>query len=367
MNTNLIYVPIEPLTERYTEQWYRLLPEAFKAAGFDVTVIDGTPLLENEIRTGAFLDINSTVHYKMTQLQKISSMFMDGKIKHGTIFFFGDVEFWGIESVRLLAQMNKVKVYLTGFLHAASYTREDAFSIAAPYQKYTEVGWLAALDHVYVGSNYHKNQVVKLRLAPVNALELEERIKVTGNPLFPEEYHFYANFQPKKPKVLMTNRFDEEKRPLQTLALFCVLKQGFPDWEFVVTSGRKKLNLNEEALRAMTERGIEFKLGLTKTQYHQELEEAYMVVTHSIEENYGYCIAEALHYRCIPLMRSGLSHEEFIPKDWPNRSDFFFNSRDEALDKAWKWLSAEGDSNLPEPDYGAVGRIVYHLQSLNYQ
>ena len=70
----LIVVPIEPLTERYSEQWYRKFPEAFNAEGYNVVTIDGQPLLENEIKVGAFLDINSTVHYKMSQLQTIAKL-----------------------------------------------------------------------------------------------------------------------------------------------------------------------------------------------------------------------------------------------------------------------------------------------------
>ena len=148
MTRPLIYIPIEPITERYTEQWYRCLPPQFKAAGFDVTVVDGTPLLNNEIKVGTFLDINSTTHYKWSQLMRISRLFQTGQIADGSVFFFGDIEFWGLEAVRLLADMNGVKVKLTGFLHAASYTFEDVFEVAAPYQQYTEVGWIAALDEV---------------------------------------------------------------------------------------------------------------------------------------------------------------------------------------------------------------------------
>ena len=95
MTRPLIYIPIEPITERYTEQWYRCLPPQFKAAGFDVTVVDGTPLLNNEIKVGTFLDINSTTHYKWSQLMQISRLFQTGQIADGSVFFFGDIEFWG--------------------------------------------------------------------------------------------------------------------------------------------------------------------------------------------------------------------------------------------------------------------------------
>ena len=75
----MILVPIEPLVERYSESWYRNLPRLFENRGFEVTVIDGVPL-EQTVKVGTFLDINSTVHYKMTQMQCIAKLFHEGKV-----------------------------------------------------------------------------------------------------------------------------------------------------------------------------------------------------------------------------------------------------------------------------------------------
>lgn len=313
-NSQLVLVPLEPLFERYTESWYRNLPTLFDSYGFDVQVIDGVTL-EDEIKVGSFLDINSTTHYKFTQLQQISKMFHTGQIRDGCIFFFSDTEFWGLESVRLLAQMNKVNIYITSFCHAASYTKEDAFSVATPYQKYTELGWFACSDIVFVGSNYHKQQIIKERLRPYGAKHLESVLKVSRNPLFPDDYPGTNENVPKQKKVLLTNRFDHEKRPNETLQLFQQLKPRFPEWEFVVTTGRSTFKGSEDltlARKLEAEGVIQIKAGLTKAQYHQELSEAAIMVTHSIEENYGYCIAEALLHNCHVVARQGLSHDEFL-------------------------------------------------------
>lgn len=307
----IIYVPIEPLAERYTEQWYRRIPEAFRMAGFEVEVIDGQPLTDT-VKVGTFLDINSTTHYKWSQLMQISKLFQDRKVVPGSVFFFGDIEFWGIEAVRLLATMNQVPIKMTGFLHAGSYTKEDAFAVAAPYQQYTEVGWVACMDRVFVGSDYHRKAFYERRLTPLKANHLIDRIVVTSNPVFLEEYPKIT--VPKQKKVLLTNRFDHEKRPAETLQLFAYLKGRFPEWEFVVTTGRAELRGTPADMRCLADcvtKGIVIvKAGLTKAQYHQELAEAYMMVSHSIEENYGYCIVEAAIYDCIPLLRAGCSHDE---------------------------------------------------------
>lgn len=318
MTRPLILVPIESLTERYTEQWHRNIPPVFRAYGFDVTVIEGQPLLDNDIKVGAFLDINSTAHYKWSQLQQISALFHHGKVAPNTVFFFSDIEFWGLEAVRLLADMNQIPVKIAGFLHAASYTREDAFSIAAPYQQYTEVGWIAALDKVFVGTHYHKSAVVERRLLPLQASELANRIMVTGNPLFPSEYPDFN--VPKENIVVLTNRFDYEKRPNKTLELFARAKRKFPDWRFLVCTGRKTLRSNKPELvaqaRELERQGVvEIHDGLTKNQYHEILARSKIMVSHSVEENFGYSIIESMLYNCTPLLRKGVSHSELVQID----------------------------------------------------
>lgn len=348
-DTTAFLIPIEPLQERYSEQWYRRLPEAFSDAGYEVVVIDGEPL-EQEVKVGTFLDINSTCHYKATQLQKIAALFHQQKVPDGSVFFFFDVEFWGLEQVRLLAQMNKLDIVITGFLHAASYTKEDAFAIAASYQKYTEVGWVSACDEVYVGSEYHRKAVIERRLYPLGAHYLAKRIINTGNPVFPDEYTPFKT--KKKKKFVLTNRPDKEKRPMQTLALFRALKYVYPDWEFVVTTGRSTYRGTDGRAIAFAkelakEKVITLKANLTKEQYHKELSDARFMVTHSIEENYGYCIAEAIHYGVIPIMRQGLSHNEFVRGKGKRVTDYTFLTKgarsDYQIAKAWIERSNAGE------------------------
>lgn len=343
------YVPIEPLTERYTESWYRNFPRSLRVMArpnTKVVTIDGEPLIADEVKVGTFLDINSTVHYKCTQLAAIASLFQEGKVQSGDCFFFGDVEFWGIESVRLMAQMNNVSVRLTGFLHAASYTIEDAFAVAEPYQKYTEVGWLAALDEVFVGSQYHKNAVVERRLKPLGREDLANRICVTGNPFFSEDYALKSPVSKQK-KLILPNRFDWEKRPNLSLQLAYLAKKEIPDLEVVVTTSRKTFRSNRQWLtdlaRGMEKDGIiTIKEGLSKAEYHEELASSKVMLSTSIEENFGYCIAEALWYNTYPLLpRSVGSHSEMVKED----SSFLYDSEDEVVNKIKHLLSRDDSVN----------------------
>jgi glycosyltransferase involved in cell wall biosynthesis len=363
---DLILVPIESLSERYTEQWYRNFPPAFSEAGFNVIVVDGDPLLENEIKVGSFLDMNSTAHYKFSQLQKISKMFHEGLVKQDTVFFFSDIEFWGLESVRLMADMNGIDVKLAGFLHAASYTKEDAFSIAAPYQQYTEVGWVASLDVVFVGSQYHKDAFIERRLSVIGTSDLADKIVVTGNPVFKDEYPEFNTV--KENIVVLTNRFDSEKRPDETLKLFSEVKKIFPDWRFLVCTGRSEFRSNEPSLvtlaRNLEREGvIEIHSGLSKSQYHEILSKAKVMVSHSIEENFGYSLIEALHYDCPTLLRRGLSHTEIVQ----NNECLLFITEEEALIKLQDLMVnplSTKPSSYVGPYYKSLNNITQRLLDL---
>jgi glycosyltransferase involved in cell wall biosynthesis len=344
--TNLFIVPIEPLEERYTGEWYKFFPEAFAAKGFTVTTIDGESLSDS-VDVGTFLDMNSTIFYKAAQMQKIARMFRGKLVKDGDIFFISDLEFWGIESLRLMAQINGVKIQIYGFLHAASYTLEDAFAVAAPYQKYTELGWLKAVDGIFVGSHYHKKAIMERRVYPfadeADHKSIEKKIVVSGNPLFESAYDTSdLNTVKKQNKIVITNRFDAEKRPDQSLMTALLVKERLPDTEIVVTTSRPKFKSNQQWLvdiaRMYERQGlITIKEGLTKKEYHDELKSAKVMLSNSIEENFGYCIVEAIMFNVAPVLTRGLSHNEIVQ----NFDAFLFDTNDEAVEKTIAFLTRE--------------------------
>lgn len=308
-------LPIEPLVERYTESWYNNIPSLFDG---DVVTIDGETL-QDTVVVGTFLDINSTSHYKNSQMRTVARMFNDGKIKSGDVFWISDLEFWGIEALRLLADMNKVSIKIFAFLHAASYTREDAFAIAAPYQKFTEVGWVAMCDAVFVGSYYHKKAFCQRRLYLLPQAEytsLMSKIIVSGNPLFAQDYPV-INVE-RKNQIVISNRFDSEKRPMDSLSLALTYKREVdPSVNIIVTTSRKTFTSNDPKLVArakqLESQGlITIYEAQTKLQYYTHLAESKAMITNSIEEMFGYCPVEAMIYGCAPVMPATCSHPELV-------------------------------------------------------
>lgn len=345
----LFILPLESVAGRYTKQWRDNIPGEFINAGFDVEVIDGEQLTDF-VGTGTFLDIHTTIHYKNNQIQQVAKLFSTGQVKDGDSFYLFDLEFWGgVESIRLLAQMNKLDVNIYAFCHAASYTTEDAFAVAAYHQKYTELGWIAACDKVFVGTEYHKNAIIERRINPLASAsdrqELCDKIVVTGNPIFASDYKLPV-MPVKKKQIILPNRFDWEKRPNISLGIAYILKKEIPDLEIVVTTSHPKFKSNREWLTTLA-RGMEadgiitIQENLTKEEYHTIMAESMIMMSNSIEENFGICIIEAMVYGTYPLLPHGLSHTELTR----GFDAFLYDDLDQVVDKV-KYLLSTDNQNL---------------------
>lgn len=348
----MIYIlPIEPLEERYSEQWYRWFPDRLKELGFnenlDFMVVDGEPLNET-VEVGTFLDVNSTLHYKSTQLQFIAELFHQKRVKDGDVFFVADVEFWGIEAIRYLAKVQNIKIRMCGFCHAGSYTREDFFAPCADFAHHYETAWGSIFDVIFVGSQYHKDRLVSQRGIP------SEKISVSGNPyrldagariLRQEIKDTQWSHLKRKKQFVLTNRPDEEKRPFQSLYALLQLKEKHPDVSIVLTTSRETWGkqgspLRTFALMCQNKKLLAIREGISKEEYFEILSESVAMVSNSIEENYGYCIHEALLFRCFPICRRDFSHPELVPS-----SDFLFNSPKEQHDAMERvFLESAGSS-----------------------
>jgi hypothetical protein len=351
MKKRVYYIPIEPLKERYTEQWFKYIPQALSKYNFDVHVIVGEPL-NNSVEVGTFLDINSTVHYKAVQLQKISKLFYEGTIKDGDIFFIADLEFWGIESIRYLADLQNIKVGIFGFLHAASYTKEDYMEKCAGYGKYFELGWLRICDIVFVGSNYHRQAIFNRRIkkyctSKMDRKDLYNKIVVSGNPLFRQAYTNVAyDTTGKRNQIIISNRFDWEKRPNLTLDFAYLIKKKYGDnISIIITTSRPKFKSNKNWLTQyaynLYKDGIIDYIyeDLSKDDYHTLLKQSKIMISNTIEENFGYCIAEACLFNTYPLIKRDYSHIELVEND----DRLLFDDEDEILDKVDKLLKADFD------------------------
>lgn len=308
----LYYLPIEPLTERYTSQWYSWFTEEFDQQGVPWVTIDGVPLTDR-VEVGTFLDINSTISFKSMQLAEIAARFHSRSITDEDVIFLPDCEMFGLEgAIKYLARLNNVRCKIYGFAHAGSYTREDFVEPCSPWACKYESAWGQIFDTIFVGTEYHKEQLCRSRTVP------PYKVRVTGNPYRVAEVRASIDHQPKEDLIVHTNRPDPEKRPHDTLDVFEALHEREPDWKFAVTTSRRWWaggELRERAERLRAQGWFEIYENLTKEEYFRLLQRAKVMTGNTIEENFGYCLLEAMIFDTIPVVAGNYSHPELVGGD----------------------------------------------------
>jgi len=345
-------LPLQPLNERYSEQWYRWFPEEFKKRGLQPVIIDGEVLTKN-IEIGAFLDVNGAHYWGLSQLMNISKIFHEGRVKSGDKFFVADIEFPGhAESIKNMAKLQGIDIKLYGFLHACSVTVGDYVQPLADSMKYYELGWLSSYDKIFVGSNFFRDEIVNKRInvtAPKEDRErLAEKLVVTGNPWNSTEIltkqQPIHNLPSKKKQIIFPNRFDFDKRPNLFLDLCMILADEVPDLKFIITSSRPimrschpwLIRLYHSVKKRLGDR-LDFKYNLTKSNYYQYLADSKIMFSSSKYESFGYCPIEAMTFNTIPIVPNKFAYKETVPEEYR------YNNMDEAIELCLKYLDTEVD------------------------
>lgn len=275
----IINIPIEPLDKRYTEQWYRWFPEAFKKNKINFITIDGKTLT-NKIEHGSVLDVYGTHYYKFSQLLTLMKMLRNGEIKDTDVLLFHDLWFPGIEALQYIRDIEGKKFKICGILHAGTWDKNDFTSRSGmrPWAAHIEKGWLNFFDKVFLGSEYHKEIILK------DNPEAAKKLFVTGLPFNYKEVDFYKN---KKEKIVVFNhRLDPEKQPELFDKLTRELKTQFPDWKFIKTIEATK----------------------NKTEYYSLLAKSSICVSFALQETFGYSMLEALANHCFVAVPRTLSY-----------------------------------------------------------
>ena len=127
----LYIVPIEPIDQRYTKQWYenipRLIGSRIALKGTDpwqVVTIDGKqPSMGTT--SGAFLDFGVTNIYKASQVERIASLFSHGEVKAGDKFLVTDAWNFTVTAIRYMSDLLDIPVEIHGIWHAGAYDPTD--------------------------------------------------------------------------------------------------------------------------------------------------------------------------------------------------------------------------------------------------
>jgi glycosyltransferase involved in cell wall biosynthesis len=173
-----------------------------------------------------------------------------------------------------------------------------------------------------------------------------DKIHVVGNPMRLSEVTSKEKIINRKKTIIFTHRFDKEKGVFEFLSLMQKLWEQRKDFKVIITTSRPTFRSNsEEAVQKLwcSDFRYQVKAGLTKDQYHGELGKAKIFVSTTLEENFGYCLTEAMANGCIPVVKNAFSHPELVDFN----QDYLFETEEEALNLLNKFLDLEQQVILP--------------------
>lgn len=288
------FIPIEPLHERYSEQMYDWVEDAFDLSQHveNYETLDGIPLDgSTEIaQPGQWLDTNNTVAYKASQMRTIAATFANGDVSDGDVFLFGDLWWPGIEQVRYMAELNEIDVTIAGWHYAGMFDPSDLLARrlgqwATRWEK-TMLGGL--VDLICVGSHYHKRLLLS---ADVGALPHVLPLGLAWDSRGVEDY---ARPRAEREKwVVFPHRFAPEKRPLEFIQAAVALREEFPQWSFIMSTSsqaQRDSPLADEARNA----GVGVVCHSGKHEYYRWLSRASVWYSAAEQETFGYSLHEAI-------------------------------------------------------------------------
>jgi hypothetical protein len=310
MNTIYI-VPIEPIDQRYTKQWYSAIPNAINDATdkYKVVTIDGEQTSAGTT-AGAFLDFAVTNVYKSSQIVAISKMFNEGVIKPYDKFLITDAWNYAVIAIRYMSDLLDIPVEIHGIWHAGAYDPTDilGMKMRKPWPWDFERSVYHALDYSYYATDFHKYMF----LANLNIVNDGVKPIRSGQPhnIICTEMMKYAN-RPKDDMIMWPHRYNSDKQP-----------EIAEDLAYSNTQNRWVITQ---------------KMNLSKDEYYNMLGASKAVFSCSLHENLGISMMEGVLAGAIPIVPDRASYREMYldcfkyPASWTSSIYNFYNNRDNLI------------------------------------
>lgn len=280
----VFYLPIEPLDERYTVQMLEWVRDALQSTGVDYQVLMPSSNYRS-IQHGQWLDTFGTTKYRNLQINIVAGLFEQGSIKDGDLFLVGDVWYPGIENIRLMADLSKVKIKIAGWHYAGTADPADLLHNQVGYWAKAWEHWLMnyGLDAVCVGSMYHKNL---LRAAFGRKID----IYPLGLAWQPDEVRRGRQNITKEKIVVFPHRIATEKDPEGFYQL--AKKFAGNGWTFAVSTNNAKV-ADAVAVDPLAE-NVQVICHKTKKDYYDFLATCSIYYSNATQETFGYALHEAI-------------------------------------------------------------------------
>lgn len=294
----LYIVPIEPIDQRYTKQWYENIPRLIgqrivdkRSAPWEVVTIDGKqPNMGTT--TGAFLDFGVTNIYKASQVDRIASLFSHGLVKPGDKFLVTDAWNFVITAIRYMSDLLDIPVEIHGIWHAGAYDPTDilGMKMRKPWPYHQERAWYYACDYNWFATDFHKDMFIKNLSLP----EATNKAFRSGQPHDPIIAQLTAYQDLNKTDVVMwPHRYNADKQPE-------IAEDLKSDFNMLITQ----------------------KLNLSKDEYYKTMGSAAAIFSCALHENLGISVMEATLAGAIPIVPERASYSEMYldcfkyPSEW---------------------------------------------------
>lgn len=291
----VIYIPLEDIESRYTVMMNSAIRPHIDIELYPKVKIDKV------IKRGQFLDIVNTCKFKAAQLQMIAELFDENKVEDGDVFLVGDIFFPGIESIKYMAELQNINVKVYGFNYAGRADETDFVQKLGEWADYSEAGYHFICDGIFVGSEDHKQNIIKY--FDYNP----DKIHVTGliwDLNWMDRMTRQMDFFNKEDYIIWPHRFAPEKG-INELLRFA----RTTDKKIIITSSNPKSDLGIELPD-----NVEYHAGLSKKRYFELFAKARWYLGTQYQETFGYSISEAIYFNCNILVPDRACCPEMVPE-----------------------------------------------------
>ena len=313
MNTIWI-IPIEPIDQRYTKQWYDNIPVVLEKAikdnncDYSVVTIDGEDFAPEQRTEGAFLDFGATNVYKATQTAEVSKLFSNGKVKAGDKFLVTDAWNFVITPIRYMSDLLDIPVEIHGIWHAGAYDPTDilGYKMRADWPHHVERSWFHACDYNYYATNFHKDMFLRNLSIPQGDYDKAVR---SGQPheLIVDSLTKYQG-EHKERSVMWPHRYNDDKQP-------DIAEDLNNDFDMIITQ----------------------KMDLDKSSYYATMGQSKAIFSCALHENLGISVMEAVLTGAIPIVPDRCSYSEMYlpvfkyPSEWTTSWQAYMDNRDNVV------------------------------------
>lgn len=285
----ILFMPIEPIEERYSAQWLDWFLQAFDWNERKVTTfgcVEPAPIVDGE-----FLDSSYTMRYKLDQAFEVCTYIEQNRDKKFTVFC---LDTWNpcLLNIAYMRDTLGLDIEIKSMIHAGVYDPHDYLSKCnvANWGAFLERSLYEAHDEIFIATDFHKELFAKTH-------DVTDKFTKVNWPVFKGKD---IKWEDKADVVLFPHRLATEKRPDLFDALEEFYNKTYPEDGLIFIKTKDVCN--------------------TKQSYYQWLKQSKFAVSFAEQETFGIAMQEAVNYNCIPIVPDKLSYKELYKNDFKFRT-----------------------------------------------